>query len=39
LAHSLVTRLQKKGEKHARSVLQQMAKLLGMEVVEKESGK
>jgi hypothetical protein len=36
VAQSLVGRLQKKGEGHARSVLQQMAKLLGMEVVEKE---
>jgi hypothetical protein len=36
IAQSLVGRLQKKGESHARSVLQQMAKLLGMEVVEKE---
>jgi hypothetical protein len=35
----LVARLQKKGEGHARSVLQQMAKLLGMEVVDKKEGK
>jgi hypothetical protein len=34
VAQSLVTRLQKKGEGHARSVLQQMAKMLGMKVVE-----
>jgi hypothetical protein len=34
IAQSLVTRLQAKSEGHARSVLQQMAKLLGMEVVE-----
>jgi hypothetical protein len=39
VAQSLVARLQKKGEGHARSVLQQMARLLGMEVVEKESEK
>jgi hypothetical protein len=39
VAQSLVGRLQKKGEAHARSVLQQMARLLGMEVVEKEGGK
>jgi hypothetical protein len=35
VAQNLVGRLQKTGETHARSVLQQMAKLLGMEVVEK----
>jgi hypothetical protein len=39
VAQSLVERLQKKGEGHARSVLQQMARLLGMEVVAKESEK
>jgi hypothetical protein len=39
VAQSLVDRLQKKGEGHARSVLQQMAKLLGMEVVDKGSEK
>jgi hypothetical protein len=38
-AQSLVARLQKKGEGHARSVLQQMARLLGMVVVEKGEGK
>jgi hypothetical protein len=37
VAQSLVARLQKKGEGHAKSVLQQMARLLGMEVVEKGS--
>ena len=36
VAQSLVARLQAKGEGHARSVLQQMARMLGMEVVEKE---
>jgi hypothetical protein len=39
IAASMVTRLQKKGDGHARSVLQQMARMLGMEVVEKEQGK
>ena len=39
VAQGLVARLQKKGEGHARSVLQQMARLLGMEVVEKAAGK
>jgi hypothetical protein len=39
VAQGLVSRLQKKGEAHAKSVLQQMAKLLGMEVVEKGSEK
>ena len=39
LAQSIVARLQKKGEGHARSVLQQMARLLGMEVTEKPSDK
>lgn len=34
LAENLVAKLSKKSEGHARSVLQQMAKLLGMEVVE-----
>ena len=38
-AQSLVARLQAKGEGHARSVLQQMAKMLGTEVVEKEARK
>jgi hypothetical protein len=36
VAQSLVARLQKKGDAHARSVLQQMAKMLGMKVVEEE---
>ena len=35
LAQSLVARLQVKGDKHARSVVEQMAGLLGLEVVEK----
>jgi hypothetical protein len=35
VAHSLVSRLQKKGDGHAKSVLQRMARLPGMEVVEK----
>ena len=35
VAQSIVARLQKKGEGHARLVLQQMARLLGMEVAEK----
>jgi hypothetical protein len=39
IAQSLVTRLKTKGEEHARSVLLQMAKLLGMEVVEKKPEK
>jgi hypothetical protein len=39
VAQSLVARLQRKSEAHAKSVLQQMAKLLGMEVVEKDGGK
>jgi hypothetical protein len=39
VAQSLVSRLQKKGEGHAKSVLQQMARMLGMEVVEKEAKK
>jgi hypothetical protein len=39
LAQMLVNRLQAKSEGHARSVLQQMAKLLGMEVVEKATEK
>ena len=39
VAQNLVGRLQKQGEGHARSVLQQMARLLGMEVFEKEAGK
>ena len=39
VAQSLVERLKAKGEAHAKSVLQQMAKLLGMEVMEKEGGK
>jgi hypothetical protein len=34
LAHSLIARLQKRSEAHARSVVQQMAKLLGLKVVE-----
>ena len=32
MAESLVTRLKSKGEEHARAVLEQMARLLGMEV-------
>jgi hypothetical protein len=36
LAHSLVARLQKRSEAHARSVVQQMAKLVGLKVVEEE---
>jgi hypothetical protein len=36
VAQGLVARLPKNGEGHARSVLQQMARLLGMEVVGKE---
>jgi hypothetical protein len=39
VAQNIVGRLQKKGDEHARSVLKQMARLLGMEVVEKEEGK
>jgi len=39
VAQSLVSRLKAKGEGHARSVLQQMARMLGMEVVEKDEGK
>ncbi len=39
VAQGLVERLQKKGDAHAKSVLQQMAKLLGLEVVEKEKEK
>lgn len=39
VAQGLVDRLKAKGESHAKSVLQQMARMLGMEVVEKESGK
>lgn len=39
VAQSLIARLKAKGEGHARSVLQQMAKMLGMEVVEKTSEK
>jgi len=39
VAQSIFARLQKKGEGHAKSVLQQLAKLLGMEVVEKESAR
>jgi hypothetical protein len=39
VAQSLVTRLQKKGEGHARTVLQQMVRLLGMELVKGEEGK
>ena len=37
IAQSMVAQLQKKGETHARSVLQQMARMLGMELVEKAS--
>jgi hypothetical protein len=39
VAQSLVARLQKKGVGHARSVLQQMARMLGMEVVDKQERK
>lgn len=39
VAQSLVERLKAKGDAHAKSVLQQMARLLGMEVVEKDGGK
>lgn len=39
IAQSLVNRLNKRGEGHARSVLQQMARILGMEVTEKASDK
>jgi hypothetical protein len=39
VAQGLVARLKTKGEGHARSVLQQMARLLGMEVVKREAGK
>ena len=39
VAQNIVGRLQKQGDAHARSVLQQMARLLGMEVVEKGEGK
>jgi hypothetical protein len=35
IAESLVTRLKAKGEGHARSVVQQMARLLGMDLAEK----
>jgi hypothetical protein len=38
IAQDLVKRLQAKSEAHAKSVLQQMAKLLGMEVVDKKQG-
>jgi hypothetical protein len=38
IAQNFVARLQKKSEAHARSVVQQMAKLLGMKVVEEEAG-
>ena len=39
LAQSWVARLRAKGDKHARSVLEQMAGLLGLEVVEKAGAK
>jgi len=39
VAQSLVSRLKAKGEGHARSVLQQMARMLGMKVVEEEKEK
>jgi hypothetical protein len=39
VAQSIVDRLSKRGEGHARSVLQQMARLLGMEVSEKSADK
>jgi hypothetical protein len=39
VAQSLVSRLKSKGEAHAKLVLQQMARMLGMEVVEKASEK
>jgi hypothetical protein len=35
IAESLIARLKAKGEGHARSVVQQMARLLGLEVAEK----
>jgi len=36
VAQALVTRLQSKGEGHVRSVLQQMARLMGMEIINKQ---
>jgi hypothetical protein len=39
VAQSLVTRLQKKGEGHARTVLQRMVRLPGMELVKEEEEK
>jgi len=39
VAQSLVSRLKAKGEGHARSVLQQMARMLGMKVVVEEKEK
>jgi hypothetical protein len=39
IAQGVMARLQKQGPKHARSVVQQLAKLLGMEVVEKDAAK
>jgi hypothetical protein len=39
VAQAIYARLEKKGEAHAKSVLQQLAKLLGMEVIEKEPDK
>ncbi len=39
VAQSIMSRLQKKGDKHARSVLEQMARMLGLEVSEKVDGK
>jgi hypothetical protein len=38
VAESILARLQKKGEAHARSVVQQLARLLGLDVAEKPSG-
>jgi hypothetical protein len=38
VAQNFVARLKKKGEGHAKSVLQQMAKLMGMKVVEEGKG-
>jgi hypothetical protein len=37
VAESILTRLQKKGEAHARSVVRQLARLLGLELAEKEA--
>lgn len=37
IAESFLARLQKKGEAHARSVVRQLARLLGLELAEKEA--